>query len=104
MSIKVDNSNFTDEVLKCNKPVLVDFFAVWCGPCSMIAPIIDELSKEKADKIKVCKLNVDEAKSIAIDYGVRSIPTLIFFKDGNIVNTIVGARSKAELAQIIDEL
>ncbi len=95
--VKLNSSNFEEEVLKCEKKVLVDFYADWCGPCKMMSPVIDEIAKTESDKIKVCKLNVDEASDIAGEYGVMSIPTLIFFENGNVVDTVVGLTSKSDI-------
>ncbi|NLW25533.1 MAG: thioredoxin [Clostridia bacterium] len=98
-----DTTNFQEEVLQANEPVLVDFWAAWCGPCRMIAPVVEELAEDFAGKAKVGKLNVDEHGSIAQKYGVMSIPTLILFKDGKEVTRVVGFRPKAELAKTIEE-
>ena len=95
--IKLDNENFKSEVIESNKVVLVDFYADWCGPCKMMSPIIDEIANEIGDKVKVCKLNVDDAQDIAIQYNVMSIPTLIIFKNGQVNNTFVGLRDKEEI-------
>ena len=95
--IKLNSENFEKEVLNSEKKVLVDFYADWCGPCKMMSPVVDEIAKSCSDKVKVCKLNVDEAPDVASKYGVMSIPTLIFFENGNVVDTIVGLTSKAEL-------
>ena len=97
-ALHLTDQNFEQEVLKSNIPVMVDFWAEWCGPCRIIAPIIDEISKEYAGKLKVAKLNVDHAQQTAIQYSVMSIPTLIFFKNGKPVDQIVGAMSKDNLA------
>lgn len=104
MSKIFTNANFNEEVLKSNKPVLVDFYAVWCGPCSMMAPIVDEIAEEMGDKIVVGKVNVDDSKEIAMNYGIRNIPTFLFFKDGEPVEKVVGAVDKAELVNIIEKL
>lgn len=99
--IKVDEKNFENEVLKADKLVLVDFFATWCGPCQMLSPIVDKVSEEVAD-LKVCKLDTDMAPSIAVKYGVRSIPTLILFKNGEAVSASVGAISKSDMINFIN--
>lgn len=104
MSKIFTNANFTDEVLKSEKPVLVDFYAVWCGPCSMMAPVVDEIAEEMGDKVVVGKVNVDESKEIAMNYGIRNIPTFLFFKNGEIAEKIVGAVDKSEIVAILDKI
>jgi thioredoxin 1 len=96
------DENFDSEVLKSDKPVLIDFWAVWCGPCRIIAPIVEQLASEYEGKIKVGKLDVDENQDSAIKYGVRSIPTLLIFKGGKVVDTIIGAVPKNHLVQKIN--
>ena len=103
MEVNLNKSNFENEVLKDEKIVLVDFWATWCGPCQMIAPVIKEIA-EQNNKIKVGKVNVDEEQELAIQYGVMSIPTLIFFKNGNPIKEVVGFLSKSELNEIIENL
>ncbi|MCA9395243.1 MAG: thioredoxin [Candidatus Omnitrophica bacterium] len=98
----VTQQNFEGEVLKSSVPVLVDFWAEWCGPCKMIAPIVDELADELSDKLKVTKLNVDDAQEIAAKYNIMSIPTLLIFKGGEPVEQIVGAMSKDQLLEKIN--
>lgn len=97
------DGTFDGDVLQSDKLVIVDFWAEWCAPCRMIAPIVEELSNEYDDgKVSVGKLNVDENSEVATKYGIRSIPTILFFKNGSIVKQVVGVRSKAELKEIID--
>lgn len=98
------DANFKKEALESPLPVLVDFWAPWCGPCKMIGPLVEELSKEYAGKVKIGKLNVDENAKIATHYGIMSIPTLIFLKDGKIMEQSVGILSKAELRKKVEAL
>jgi thioredoxin 1 len=91
------DDNFEEEVLKSELPVLVDFWAVWCGPCKMIAPIVEQLAEELSGKVKVGKLDVDTNQQTSIKYGIRGIPTLLIFKDGKVVDTIVGAVPKTTI-------
>lgn len=98
------DQNFEQEVLKSDKPVLVDFWAVWCGPCQMMRPIIEELAKEVGDKYKVGKLNVDENRETAAKYAVMSIPTLIIFKDGKAVKQLVGVQAKDNLKEELEKI
>ena len=102
--VHVTESNFEEEVVKSDVPVLVDFWAEWCGPCKMIAPILDEIAKEYGEKLKVCKIDVDSNPEIAPKFGIRGIPTLIMFKDGNAESTKVGAVSKSQLVEFVDEI
>ena len=103
MAIEINDSNFKSEVTDSAMPVLVDFWAPWCGPCRMIAPILEELAKEYDGKVKVVKINVDDSPNTASEYGVRSIPTLILFKDGKVFEQTVGAQSKENLKQLVDK-
>lgn len=100
--INLTNENFEKEVISSKKPILVDFWASWCGPCQMIAPIVEEISNELSERIEVGKINVDEQPEIAIKYDVMSIPTLILFKDGKVVNTIIGYHSKEEILDFMN--
>ncbi|MFC3161683.1 thioredoxin [Ciceribacter thiooxidans] len=100
-TVKVDNSNFQTEVLESAQPVVVDFWAEWCGPCKMIAPSLEEISNEMAGKIKVAKINIDENPELAAKFGVRSIPTLAIFKGGEVADIKVGASPKTALASWI---
>lgn len=98
---KVSDASFDSEVLKANGPVVVDFWAEWCGPCRMIAPALDEIATAMGDKVKIVKLNVDENPAVASKYGVMSIPTLMIFKNGEMASRQVGAAPKAKLQQWI---
>jgi thioredoxin 1 len=96
------DTNFQDDVLKSDKPVLVDFWAPWCGPCRMIAPLVEELAKEYEGSVKIGKVNIDDNPSVAMNYGVNSIPTLMIFKGGQVVDRFVGVQPKSRLQQAID--
>ncbi len=98
--LHITKDTFEAEVLKSDKPVLLDFFAVWCGPCKMIAPVLDEIAEERED-IKVCKVNVDEEPELAAKYQVMSIPTLMVVKDGQVVNQSLGAKPKAQILAML---
>ena len=101
--IKLTSENFEEEVIKSSIPVVVDFWAEWCGPCRMQSPIIDDLAESMQGKLKVGKVNVDDEGDLAAKYNIMSIPTLLFFKDGNVVNTAVGLHSKQEILDLIKE-
>ena len=100
MVIEINNENFEQEVLKSNKTVLIDFYAEWCGPCQMLSPIVEQVAQEN-DNIKVVKVNVDENQSLAVEFGIKAIPTLIVIKEGKEANRAVGMLSKAELLELI---
>ena len=100
--VHVSDENFEEEVLKSDLPVLVDYWAEWCGPCKMIAPILDDISSEYAGKLRIAKLNIDENPVTPPKFGIRGIPTLMIFKEGNVAATKVGALSKSQLAAFID--
>lgn len=102
--ITATDDNFNEEVLEANEPVLVDFWATWCGPCRMIAPTIEELAGEFKGRAKVAKLDVDNNPQTAMQYGIRSIPTLLFFKNGEVVDQMIGAVSKKALADKLEML
>ncbi|MCF8462754.1 MAG: thioredoxin [Rickettsiaceae bacterium] len=104
MSNVITEKNFQTEVLENKLPVLLDFWAEWCGPCRMLSPIVDEISKELADKLFVAKVNIDENPNIASQYGILSIPTLLVFKDGKILDSKVGALSKAKIKDWLETL
>ncbi len=100
--VKATDSTFEAEVLNSDQPVLVDYWAEWCGPCKMIAPILDEISSEYEGKLKIAKLNIDENPETPPKYGIRGIPTLMLFKNGNVEATKVGALSKSQLTAFLD--
>jgi thioredoxin 1 len=102
--IKLDESNFDREVTQDAKPVIVDFWAEWCGPCKMIAPLLDEIAREKADAVKVAKVNVDENQSLSLKYNIRAIPALLFFKNGQLRDQVTGVTSKKDLLNRIEAL
>ena len=99
-AISVNKNNFNQEVLNSDKPVLMDFWAPWCGPCRMVGPLVEEIAKERSD-IKVVKINVDEEQDLAMQFGVMSIPTLVVMKNGKIVNQVTGARPKAQILAML---
>ncbi len=102
MVLAIENeAMFRSEVLESDKPVLVDFFATWCGPCRMVSPVVDEIAEERADTLNVVKVDVDEVPSVAAAYGVMSIPTLMVFRGGETVNTQVGAMPKARIESML---
>ena len=103
-AITIDESNFDREVTKSAQPVLVDFWAEWCGPCKMIAPVLDEIAREKAGTVKVGKVNVDNNQSLSARYNIRAIPTLLFFKDGQLRDQITGIASKKDLLSRLESL
>ena len=101
--IHVSDDSFEQEVLQSEMPVLIDYWAEWCGPCKMIAPVLDEVASEYADKIRVAKLNIDENPATPPKYGIRGVPTLMLFKNGEVEATKVGAVSKTQLTAFLDE-
>ena len=100
--VELTDDNFDEEVLKADRPVLVDFWAPWCGPCRMIAPVIDELANEVGDRFKVCKLNTDNASNVPAKYDISGIPTLLVFKGGEVVQRFVGVTNKADLLKALE--
>ena len=100
--VNVTDASFEEDVLKAEGAVLVDYWAEWCGPCKMIAPVLEEVAKDYGDKLKVCKLNIDENSETPPKFGIRGIPTLMLFKDGNVEATKVGALSKSQLTAFLD--
>jgi thioredoxin 1 len=103
-AINLDESNFEREVTHSDKPVLVDFWAEWCGPCKLIAPLLDEIAREKADSVKIAKVNVDENQSLSSKYNIRAIPSLLFFKNGQLRDQVTGMTSKKDLLSRIEAL
>ena len=103
-TITVDESTFDREVTRSDKPVIVDFWAEWCGPCKLIEPLLDEIAREKADAIKVAKVNVDENQNLSSKYNIRAIPALLFFKNGQLRDQVTGMTSKKDLLGRIDAL
>ena len=103
MALTINDANFA-ETLNTDKPVMVDFWATWCGPCRAIAPVVEELAQEYEGKAVIGKCNVDECDDVPMKYGIRSIPTLLFFKNGELVDRLVGASSKSAIAQKIEAL
>ena len=101
--IHVSDESFEQEVLQSDKPVLIDYWAEWCGPCKMVAPVLDEVASEYSDKVRVAKLNIDDNPATPPKYGIRGIPTLMLFKNGEVEATKVGAVSKAQLIAFLDE-
>ena len=104
MVLEVSDQNFEDEVIKSDLPVVVDLWAPWCGPCRMVGPVIEKLAEEYDGKVKFCKLNVDENQQTAVRYSVMSIPTLLFFKDGKVADTVIGAMPEQALKPRVDAL
>lgn len=102
-TLHVTEANFDQEVLQAEEPVLVDFWATWCGPCQMVAPIIDELARDYAGKAKIAKLDVDQAPHLAAKFGVQNIPTILVFHKGQVMQRVVGAKRKSEYAALIDQ-
>ena len=100
----INEANFDEKVIQSSSPALVDFWAEWCGPCKMLTPVLEELSSENESKINIFKVNVDENQQLAVKYGIRSIPTLLLFKGGEIQEQIVGLKSKSDLQASIDSM
>ena len=103
-TVTLNEGNFEEEVTRSSKPVLVDFWAEWCGPCKLIAPLLDEIAKEKGETLKVAKVDVDQNQSLSARYNIRAIPTLLFFKDGQLRDQVTGMTSKKDLLGRIDAL
>ena len=99
--ISLNENNFEEEVLKSEKPVLIDFWASWCGPCKMMSPVIDKIAEEMGDTVKVCKINIDEEQNLAVKYNVMSIPTFVVLKNGKEVSRSVGVQDKSEISDMI---
>ena len=103
-SVKVSDTTFEEEVLKSDKPVVVDFWAEWCGPCKAMGPLLDGLASDKLDQVKVAKVNIDENPNAPTTYGVRGIPTFMVFKDGQVLDTKVGGMSKSQLEEWVESV
>lgn len=101
-SLAVTDENFENEVLQSDTPVMVDFWAEWCGPCKALSPVVDEIASEMGDKVKVVKVNIDEAPEAPTKYGVRGVPTLMIFKNGEVVDTRVGGLPKSQLSEWVE--
>lgn len=101
-AIEINSTNWSQEVIDSDKPVLVDFWADWCGPCRMLSPVIDEIAKEYAGKVKVCKVNVDNNQLLANEFGIRGIPSLLIFKKGEILDRLVGVQPKSVISGKLD--
>ena len=102
--VTLTEANFSEQVLKSTTPTVVDFWAEWCGPCKMLGPVLDELAGEYDGKVKIGKVNIDEFQQLAINYGINSIPTLLFFKNGQVADQVVGMRSKRDLKASFDRV
>ncbi|MGM5631160.1 thioredoxin [Apibacter raozihei] len=104
MALEISDQSFKDEVLSSNEPVLVDFWAEWCGPCRNLTPIVEELSEEFKGKVKVAKIDIDANQEVPVEYGIRNIPTLLFFKNGQVVDKVVGVQPKEKLVERMQSL
>lgn len=104
MALEINEGNFAELVENTDKPVVLDFWAVWCGPCRMVAPLIDEMAEEYGDRANIGKVNVDESNEIAIKYGIRNIPTVLFLKNGEVADKVVGAVGKNVLVEKLEKL
>jgi len=102
--LQVTDKNFEEEILKSNLPAMVDFWAEWCGPCRIVGPVVEELAKVYKDKIKIVKMDVDKNRETPIKFGIRNIPTLILFKDGQVTQTIIGAQPKSHIEEELKKL
>jgi len=101
---EVSDKNFDSEIMKADQPAMVDFWAEWCGPCKMVGPIVEELAKEYKDKVKIAKMDVDQNRETPARFGIRNIPTLIFFKNGEVAKTIIGAQPKSSIEEELKKL